>query len=76
MTSIGSMFFRLGRRDAEEPNLYEKWFYDYRVNSRNLNTLCICVKKGSRTNAELAEIQSILDIPLYGSLKREDCPEE
>jgi hypothetical protein len=60
-----------------EPNQYEKWFYDYPVViNRYMNTLCICVKKASRTSAELAEIQSLLDISLDATLNREDCPEE
>jgi predicted O-methyltransferase YrrM len=59
-----------------EPNQYEKWFYDYRVVRPYLNTLCICIKKASRTSAELGRIQSILDMPLYVGLKGENCPEE
>jgi hypothetical protein len=50
-----------------EPNQYERWFYDYSVIKSHLNTLCICVRKMSRISTELKEIQSILDIRLYGT---------
>jgi predicted O-methyltransferase YrrM len=59
-----------------EPNQYEKCFYNYWNIPRYMNTLCICVKKTSPISAELRSIQSLLDIPLYVSFKREDCPEE
>ncbi len=59
-----------------EPAQYDKWFYDYRVISSHLNTLCICVKKASQTGAELRKIQSILDMPFYVALNRDDCPED
>jgi predicted O-methyltransferase YrrM len=59
-----------------EPSQYEKWFYDYSVIDAYLNTLCICVRKVSPVNAELREIQSILDMPLYATFKSADCPED
>ena len=59
-----------------DPDQYEKWFYDYSVTASHLNTLCICVRKVSRISAELGKIQSILDMPLYATLKRIDCPED
>ena len=55
---------------------YEKWFYNYSVIAPYLNTLCICVRKASRISAELGKIQSILDLPLYATLERADCPED
>ena len=59
-----------------DPNHYEKWFYDYSVVTTHSNTLCICVKKASRISAELVKIQSILDLPLYATLERANCPED
>jgi FkbM family methyltransferase len=44
-----------------EPDQYTKWFYDYAPTAPFFpysNTLCICVRKASRTNAELGKIRS------------------
>ena len=59
-----------------EPDQYEKWFYNYWEKPHYMNTLCICIKKTSRTSAEFRGIQSILETPLYLGFKREECPEE
>ena len=59
-----------------DPDKYEKSFYDYSVIASHSNTLCICVRKASRISVELAKIQSILDLPLYATLERADCPED
>jgi predicted O-methyltransferase YrrM len=59
-----------------EPNQYEKWFYNYRAIPRHMNTLCICVKKSAQISSELSKIRDLLDMPIYGGFKREDCPEE
>jgi hypothetical protein len=59
-----------------DPDQYEKWFYNYSVIAPHLNTLCICVRKASLMSAELGKIKSILDLPLYATLKRVNCPED
>jgi len=59
-----------------DPKWYDKFFYDYSVQSAYPNTICICIKKSSPVRPEIGRIQEMLGMHLSDRFDEETCPEE
>ena len=55
---------------------YEKYFYDYRVVPAYLNTLCICVRKGTEAQAAMPLVADMLGMNVYSDFSTERCVQD
>lgn len=58
-----------------EPDSYDTYFFDYRVQEAVLNTLSISVKKSSAVAGSIPSIQNLLGLDLAKGRCKDFCPE-